>query len=93
MGPSAAYVLEQGRECRVAVLKYQNMGITSSLGLPIYAFALTVFPREGDPYQVKVGNPVDPAAVPHLYPGVHLSARVLLEDPHAVVIDFGHAGN
>ena len=90
-GGSAADVLARGLDCRVAVLQFQDMGMTNAAGLPIYAFALTVIPQGGKPYQVKIGNPVQHDAIPLVYPGAQLPAKVLPEDPNSVVINFAAA--
>lgn len=90
-GGSAADVLARGLACRVAVLQFQDMGMTNAAGLPIYAFVLTVLPEGGKPYQVQIGNPVQMDAIPLIYPGAQLPAKVLAEDPNTVVIDFAAA--
>ncbi|MDP2292956.1 MAG: hypothetical protein Q8M22_17365 [Actinomycetota bacterium] len=90
-GSSAADVLERGLSCRVAILQFQDMGMVSQTGLPIYAFALSVLPEAGKPYQVQIGNPVLPDAIPLLYPGAQLPAKVLADDPNSIVIDFAAA--
>ncbi len=90
-GNSAADVLASGLDCKVAVASFQDMGMTSAAGLPIYAFILTVLLVGGKPYQVQIGNAVLTDAIPLLYPGAQLPAKVLAEDANAVVIDFAAA--
>ncbi len=90
-GGSAADVLARGLACKVAVLQFQDMGMTNAAGLPIYAFVLTVLPDGGKPYQVQIGNPVQIDAIPLIYPGAQLPAKVLAEDRNTVVIDFAAA--
>jgi len=84
-------VLARGLACKVAVLQFQDMGMTNAAGLPIYAFVLTVLPDGGKPYQVQIGNPVQIDAIPLIYPGAQLPAKVLAEDRNTVVIDFAAA--
>jgi len=88
---SAADVLARGTSCKVVILQFQDMGMTNPAGLPVYAFGLTVLPEGAKPYQVQLGNPVLPDAIPLLYPGAQLPAKALPEDPNSVVIDFAAA--
>jgi hypothetical protein len=50
-----------------------------------------VMPDGQKPYQTKVGNPVPEEAVPLLFPGSNLPAKVLPEEPEGVVIDWDAA--
>ena len=52
---------------------------------------LHIVPRIGAVKLAKVGNPVPEEAVPLLYPGSNLPAKVLPEEPQGVVIDFKSA--
>lgn len=90
-GGGAAEVLARGLDCRVVVQQFQPLGMTSAAGVPVYAFALTVIPAAGTPYQLQVGNPVPDQAIALLFPGSQLPAKVLAEDPNSVVIDFAAA--
>lgn len=90
-GNSAADVLARGLDCTAVVVQCQELGMTSAAGLPIYAFALTVLPTGGKPYQIQIGNPVPADAIPLLYPGAQFPAKVLPEDANSVVIDFAAA--
>jgi hypothetical protein len=60
-------------------------------GVDMHAFVLTVMPDGQKPYQTKVGNPVPEEAVPLLFPGSNLPAKVLPEEPEGVVIDWDAA--
>jgi len=51
-------------------------------------FVLTVMRDGQKPFQAKVGNPVPDDAVPLLFNGSNLPAKVLPEEPEGVVIDF-----
>ena len=88
-GPgSRGDVLERGAPCEVVVAQSQPMGLRSQEGHDITGFALTVVPAEGTPYQAQVAGPVPAVNLPQVFPGSRLPARVLPEDPNAVVIDW-----
>jgi hypothetical protein len=52
---------------------------------------LTISPQEGMPYQIQVGNPVPPEALPLLYPGSKVPVKVAPGNPNAAVIDWAAA--
>lgn len=55
----------------------------------MYAFMLTIIVPAKAPYQIQVGNPVPPEAVPLVFPGSRLPARYLPGGiPEEVVIDW-----
>jgi hypothetical protein len=85
---SAAEVLATGDPCRVIVQQFQDLGMTNPAGLPMYAFALTVIPANGNAYQAQVGNPVPNEAMAYLYPGSQLPARVMPGQPNGIAIDW-----
>jgi hypothetical protein len=60
-------------------------------GTDLHAFLLSVFVAGRPPYQAKVGNPVPPAAVPLLFPGSRLPAKVEAGDPNGIAIDWDAA--
>lgn len=73
---SAADILEQGEPCRAVIVGSQPTGTKSSKsGYDLYAFVLSVFAEGVAPYQITVGNPVPPAALPLLFPGNSLPAK------------------
>jgi hypothetical protein len=88
---SAAQVLATGLLCTVIVQQFQPLGMTNAAGVPMYAFALTVLPQTGNPYQAKVGNPVPNEAIALCYPGSRLPAKVMAGNPDGVVIDWAAA--
>jgi hypothetical protein len=47
-------------------------------------------PEGKDPYQIQVGNPTPPAALPFLFPGSRVPVKIGT-DPNAVVIDWDAA--
>lgn len=85
---SAAEVLARGASCRVIVQQFQDLGMTNPAGLPIYAFALTVIPANGNAYQAQVGNPVPNEAMAFIFPGSQLPAKVMPGDPNSIAIDW-----
>src|SRR6266511_2868720 len=87
-GASAAEVLERGNPVRAVIVQTQPLGMKNQQGVDVHAFVLTVMPDGQKPYQTKVGNPVPEEAVPLLFPGSNLPAKVLPEEPEGVVIDF-----
>jgi len=89
---SAAEVLANGLGCDVIVQQFQPLGMTNAAGVPLYAFALTVIPQNGNPYQVQVGNPVPNEAIALCFPGSRLAAKVMADKPDGVVIDWAAAG-
>ena len=95
---SAQEVLERGDSCEAVIVQSQPLGVKSSVsGLDMYAFLLTVMVPGQAPYQIQVGNPVPPEAVPLLFPGSRLPAKVMPGSPNNVVINWqsalsGHGG-
>jgi hypothetical protein len=89
---SAAEVLATGLPCVVIVQQFQPLGMTNAAGVPLYAFALTVIPATGNPYQVQVGNPVPNEAIALCYPGSRVPAKVKADNPEGIVIDWALAG-
>jgi len=84
---SAAEVLATGAPGRAVIVEYQPLGKRNPAGVDLYAYLLTVMPQAGDPYQVQVGNPTPPAALPFLFPGSRVPVRIGTI-PNAVVIDW-----
>ena len=89
---SAAYVLANGDRAQAVIVASTPINRTNQEGLAIYAFTLTVIPEDGrQPYQIQVGNPVPPQALPLIYPGSKVPVRLLPSNPNAVVIDWAGA--
>ncbi len=88
--PSAAGILATGTPARAVIIESEPLGMKNPAGVDLYAYVLTVMPDGKDPYQVKVGNPTPPAALPFLFPGSHVPVKVG-SDPNAVVIDWEQA--
>jgi hypothetical protein len=86
---TAAEVLEQGDLCEAVIVQFQPLGVQNTARLDMYAFMLTVMIPGQAPYQIQVGNPVLPEAVPLLYPGSRVPARIMPNTrPDNVVIDW-----
>jgi hypothetical protein len=90
-GASAADVLARGNPVRSVIVQTAPLGMKNPHGVDMHAFVLTVMPEGQKPYQAKVGNPVPDDAVPLLFPGSNLPAKVLPEEPDGVVIDWDAA--
>ena len=85
---SAADVLANGIPVRVEIVQTTLLPVKNPEGLDMYAFKLTVL-HDGQPStEARVGNPVPAGCVHLLYPGSNLPARMLADDPSAVVIDW-----
>ena len=83
---SAAWVLANGADAKVVLVANQPMGLTSAAGDPVQALTLTV-DKGADSYQVQVGNGVPNDALPLLFPGSKLHAKIG-EDPNDIVVDW-----
>ncbi len=84
---SAAEILATGAPGRAVIVQYQPLGKRNPAGVDLYAFLLTVMPHDGDPYQIQVGNPTPPAALPFLFPGSRVPVKIGTT-PNAVVLDW-----
>jgi hypothetical protein len=87
---SAAELLATGQPGRAVIAQWQPLGKKNPAGVDVYAYTLTVMPEGKDPYQIQVGNPTPPAALPLLFPGSHVPVKIG-SDPNAVVIDWDQA--
>jgi hypothetical protein len=84
---SAAWVLENGKPIKVVLVQSQRAKMTNAAGVDIYALTLTPYEGVDKPYQLVVGNAVPAEALPLLYPGSKLHAK-LGDEPDAVVVDW-----
>jgi hypothetical protein len=87
---SAAQLLATGRPAKAVIVQFQPVGMRNPEGVEIQAFMLTVMPEDGDPYQIQVGNPTPPEALPFLFPGSRVPVKVGAA-PNEVVIDWQQA--
>lgn len=84
---SAASILANGKPITVVLVADQAMGIKNAKGDPVHALTLTVATGVDTPYQVQVGNAVPASALPLVYPGSKLHAKLGAE-PNEVVVDW-----
>lgn len=84
---SAAWILENGKPITVVLVANQAMGIKNAKGDPVHALTLTVAEGVPTPYQIQVGNAVPATALPLVYPGSKLHAK-LGDGPNDVVVDW-----
>lgn len=75
-GRSAAQILATGEPGQAVIVMFLPFGKRDPAGVDIYAFRLTVMPNGKDPYQVQVGNPTPPAALPFLFPGSRVPVKI-----------------
>jgi hypothetical protein len=87
---SAAEILATGHPGQAVIVGSQALGKRTPAGVDMYAYSLTVMPDGKDPYQIQVGNPTPPAALPFLFPGSRVPVKIGT-DPNAVVIDWDAA--
>jgi hypothetical protein len=89
---SAAEILAYGEDCRAVIVEAQPLGTKNAQNLDMWAFMLTVMANDRAPYQVPVGNPVPPNAVPLIYPGNNVPAkRMPSKGDKYIVIDWAAA--
>ena len=81
-------ILARGVACRVIVVESMPLGQLDSQGMPATGFVLSVFVSGRSPYQVQIGMGVPPEAVPLVFPGANLPAKVLSDRPDLVSIDW-----
>ena len=84
---SAAELLATGEPGRAVIVQFQPLGKRNPAGVDLYAYLLTVMPDGKDPYQIQVGNPTPPAALPFLFAGSRVPVKIGTI-PNAVVIDW-----
>jgi hypothetical protein len=87
---SAAEILATGEPGEAVIVESQPLGKRTPAGVDVYAYVLTVMPQGRDPYQIQVGNPTPPAALPFLFAGSHVPVKIG-SDPNSVVIDWDSA--
>lgn len=84
---SAAWILANGKPVTVVLVANQAMGVSNAKGDPVHALTLTVATGVETPYQIQVGNAVPATALPLVYPGSKLHAK-LGKGPNDVVVDW-----
>lgn len=89
-GVSAAEILATGLPGEAVIVISRPLGKRNRVGVDMYFFMLTVIPRGQAPYQIRVGNPAPPAALPFLFPGSKVPVKIGA-GPNDVVIDWDAA--
>jgi len=87
---SAAEILATGVEAKGVIIQSQALGMKNPDGVDMYAFVITVMKDGQAPYQIQVGNPTPPEAIPLLFPGSQVPVK-LGDGPNDVVIDWKQA--
>lgn len=73
---SAAYILEHGKPIKVILLSSTPAKIKNADGVDGFTLALTVYEGVETPYQTAVVNAVPATALPLMYPGSKLHAKL-----------------
>jgi hypothetical protein len=84
---SAAWILANGKPITVVLVANTPIGVKNAAGDPVQALTLTVASGVPTPYQIQVGNAVPASALPLLFPGSKLHAK-LGDGPNDVVVDW-----
>ena len=84
---SAAWILEHGKPITVVLVANAPIGVKNAKGDPVQALTLTVATGVPTPYQIQVGNAVPASALPLVFPGSKLHAK-LGDGPNDVVVDW-----
>lgn len=84
---SAADILAHGKPVTVVLVANQPIGVTNAKGDPVHALTLTIATGVDTPYQIQVGNAVPASALPLLFPGSKLYAKIGA-GPNDVVVDW-----
>ena len=87
---SAAWIRENGKPIKVVLVASQAAKMKNADGIDIYALTLTAYEGVETPYQLVVGNAVPATALPLLYPGSKLHAKI--GDGKVDVVVDGDAG-
>lgn len=84
---SAADILANGKPITVVLVANQPIGVQNAKGDPVHALTLTIATGVDTPYQIQVGNAVPATALPLVFPGSKLHAK-LGDGPNDVVVDW-----
>jgi hypothetical protein len=88
---TAAELLATGRPAKAVIVQSQPLGKKSPTGVDVYAFVLTIMVEGEAPYQITVGNPCPPEALPLLFPGSKVPVKLGSNGPNEVAIDWAEA--
>jgi hypothetical protein len=84
---SAAWILANGKPVTVVLVANAPIGVKNATGDDVHALTLTVATGVPTPYQIQVGNAVPATALPLLYPGSKLNAK-MGDGPNDIVVDW-----
>ncbi|MCE9597544.1 MAG: hypothetical protein K8S54_06210 [Spirochaetia bacterium] len=73
---SAAHILEHGKPIKVILLSSVNAKLKNADGVDGFTLSLTVYEGVDTPYQTAVVNAVPASALPLMYPGSKLHAKL-----------------
>lgn len=85
----AERILATGTPAEAVIVQSAPLGMRSWDGHDLRLLTLTMMVPGQDPYQVQVGNPVPATALPALFPGSRVPAKVLPGEPNSVAVDWG----
>jgi hypothetical protein len=81
-------ILQSGTPAEAIITQTAPMGVRNWEGHDVHLLTLTVMAPNQDPYQVQVGNPVPPSALPVLFPGSKVPVKVAPGEPNSVAVDW-----
>lgn len=73
---SGAYIREHGKPIKVVLVANQPLKFKTADGIDLQHLTLTVYEGVDTPYQIQVANAVPASALPLLYPGSKLHAKL-----------------
>jgi hypothetical protein len=84
-------VLKDGEPAEIVIVANVPLGVKNWQGHDVHLFTLTVSVPGQAPYQVQLGNPAPPEALPLLFPGSKVPGKVMKGAPNDVAIDWDAA--
>lgn len=89
---TVADIMTQGVAAQGVIVDSGPLGVTNSKGLDMYKFTLTIIRDGTAPYQIQVGLPVPPEAVPLLFNGSKVPVKYMADGkPEECAIDWDAA--
>lgn len=87
-GMGAAEILAKGSPCRVVIVESMPLGQADSQGRDAIGFVLSVFVEGRTPFQAQIGVGLPPEAMPLVFPGANLPAKIVSGRDDLVSIDW-----